>query len=129
MTRWGVMDLSLCGGMSRPTTDRFAFQGLEIYRRARELVVVVQGAEIRDAELRDQATRAVKSVLLRLAEGLPMDAPGMRQKYFREANGSLHEVVAAIDVAGALGVIDGALVEQALDLAVEVKRMLRGLMR
>ena len=117
------------GGMRRPTTDRFLFQSMNVYRDARELVVVVEKGCIRDAELRDQATRAAKSVLLRLAEGLPLDAPGMRLKYFREAYGSLHELVAAVDMAGALGVLDDGVVERALDLAVGVKRMLRGLMR
>ena len=115
--------------MRKPPTDRFSFQSLHVYRSARELVVVVQRGEIRDAELRDQATRAAKSVLLRLAEGLPLDAPGMRQIYFREAYGSLHELVAAVDVASALDVLDPSVVDHAMDLAVAVKRMLRGLMR
>jgi four helix bundle protein len=101
---------------------------LNVYRQARELVVLVERGQIRDGELRDQATRAAKSVLLRLAEGLPLDAPGMRQKYFREANGSLHELVAAVDVAGALGSLDDDTVERVMVLALGVKRMLRGLM-
>ena len=115
--------------MTTTPTDLFPFQRLNVYRAARGLVVVVQQGGIRDAELRDQATRAAKSVLLRLAEGLPHDGVGMRQKFFREANGSLHEVVAAIDVAGALGVLDAETVSEAMRLALDVKRMLRGLMK
>ena len=114
--------------MRTTPTDLFAFQKLNVYRAARELVLVVERGGIRDAELRDQATRAAKSVLLRLAEGLPLDAPGMRQKYFRESYGSLHELVAAIDVAGALGALDESVVARAMGLALSVKRMLRGLM-
>jgi hypothetical protein len=53
----------------------------------------------------------------------------MRQKYFREAYGSLHELVAAVDVAGALGVLDGGTVREAMQIALSVKRMLRGLMK
>jgi four helix bundle protein len=115
--------------MSERTSDRFPFQSMDIYVAARELVVVVQRGGIRDSELRDQATRAAKSVLLRLAEGLPMDAVGMRQKYFREANGSLHELVAAVDVAQVLDVLDGESATRAMALAVRVRKMLRGLMR
>jgi four helix bundle protein len=102
---------------------------MDVYRAAKELVVVVQRGGIRDSELRDQATRAAKSVLLRLAEGLPMDAAGMRQKYFREADGSLHELVAAVDVASVLGVLDDESVSRAMALAFRVRGMLRGLMR
>jgi len=49
----------------------FNFQSLDIYRVAKEVAVLVQGSRIRDAELRDQATRAAKSAFLNLAEGLP----------------------------------------------------------
>jgi four helix bundle protein len=115
--------------MMGTTPDLFSFQKLNVYRSAKELVVFVCKGEIRDAELRDQATRAAKSVLLRLAEGLPLESVGMRQKYFREAYGSLHELVAAVDVAGALGVLDKETVREALEIALSVKRMLRGLMK
>jgi four helix bundle protein len=117
------------GGMKTTPTDLFPFQRLNVYRAAHQLVVVVQKGGIRDGELRDQATRAAKSVLLRLAEGLPHDGAGMRQKYFREAQGSLYELVAAVDVAGALGVLDDETVGEAMRLAHDVKRMLRGLMK
>jgi four helix bundle protein len=125
----GVTESARWGGMTTTTTDLFPFQRLNVYRAAHRLVVVVQKGGIRDNELRDQATRAAKSVLLRLAEGLPHDGPGMRQKFFREANGSLHELVAAIDVASALDVLDANTVREAMGLAHDVKRMLRGLMR
>ena len=114
--------------MRNATSELFSFQKMNVYRAARELVVLVEQGGIRDSELRDQATRAAKSVLLRLAEGLPLDAPGMRQKYFRESYGSLHELVAAIDVADALDALDPSVVERAMVLAHSVKRMLRGLM-
>ena len=102
---------------------------LAVYQAARELIVVVERGAIRDAELRDQATRAAKSVLLRLAEGLPLKSPAMRQKFFSEAWGSLHEVAAAVDVAAAIGALDAAVAEQALDLAGQTRRLLSGLRR
>ena len=49
---------------------RFAFQSMDVYVAARELAALVHGARVADAELRDQATRAAKSVFLNLCEGL-----------------------------------------------------------
>ena len=115
--------------MTTAPTDLFPFQKLAIYRAARELVVVIQKGRIRDAELRDQAERASKSVLLRLAEGLPHDTTGMRMKYFREAKGSLFETVAAVDAADAIGALDEEVVREAMRFAFDVKRMLRGLIK
>jgi hypothetical protein len=51
--------------------SRFAFQRMDCYRVAREFAKGVHEARIRDAELRDQATRAAKSAFLGLCEGLP----------------------------------------------------------
>ena len=64
------------------TDTRFPFQRLDAYRCARSLAALVHRAAIRDAELRDQATRAAKSAFLNLCEGLPDDRPAMRRKYF-----------------------------------------------
>src|SRR5574341_1075756 len=105
------------------------FQRLDVYAAAKELARHVHLARIRDAELRDQATRAAKSAFLCLAEGLPNDGPAMRRKYFVEANNSLHETLAAVDLASAIGALppEGAAAIQALGL--RLKRMLRALMR
>ena len=61
---------------------RLPFQSLDVYVAARELAAVVHGAQIGDAELRDQATRAAKSVFLNLCEGLPSDSGPMRRRHF-----------------------------------------------
>ncbi len=112
---------------STPTS--FPFQHLDCYRCARELAIRVHHARIADPELRDQATRAAKSAFLNLAEGLPDDRVAMRRKYFLASDGSLHEVVGAIDLAcaiGALGANDAAEIQA---LAVRLRSMLRGLLR
>src|SRR5512141_3217484 len=83
----------------------FPFQRLDVYRFARELAALVQRAGIRDAELRDQATRAAKSVFLNLCEGLPDDRVAMRRRYFASAYGSLHETFGAVDLVAAIGAI------------------------
>ena len=105
------------------------FQRLDVYQAARELARRVHTANIADAELRDQATRAAKSTFLHLCEGLPNEANTMRRRYFVGANNSLHEVVGAIDLAhvmDAIGAEDAAAIQE---LASRVKRMLRGLLR
>jgi four helix bundle protein len=110
--------------MTDTVAEGFAFQRLDVYVAARELAVVVHAAQIGDAELRDQATRAVKSVFLNVAEGLPAQAAGVRRRHFSAANGSLHEVVAAVDLAAAIGAIATEPAKRAQALALRVKQML-----
>jgi four helix bundle protein len=110
-------------------TNRFPFQSLDVYRAARELAALVHRAAIRDAELRDQATRAAKSAFLNLCEGLPDDRAAMRRKYFTQADGSLHETVGAVDLAAAIGALDESRAAQILAIAARMRGMLRGLLR
>ena len=89
----------------------------------------MHAARLSDAELRDQATRAAKSVFLNsLCEGLPSDSGPMRRKHFALANGSLHELVGALDLACAIGALAPEPARRAQALAVRVKRMLRALL-
>ncbi len=111
------------------TDTLLPFQRLDVYVLAKELARRVHVASIRDAELRDQATRAAKSAFLCLAEGLPNDGPAMRRKYFVEANNSLHETVAAVDLAAAIGALSPEEAAAIQALGMRVKRMLRALMR
>jgi four helix bundle protein len=107
--------------------DRFPMQKLDVYIAARELARRVHEAKIQDPELRDQATRASKSAFLNVSEGLPHDQSGLRLRYFRSANGSVHETVAAVDLAlaiGAVGADDAAAIQA---LALRLKQMLRAL--
>jgi four helix bundle protein len=118
---------SLCPTLD-PTNDRLPFQRLDAYVVAKELAQRVHAARISDRELREQATSAAKSTFLRLSEGLPHEGTAMRRKYFAEANGSLHETLAAMDLAYAVGAaraVDAAAVQA---LGVRLKRMLRALM-
>jgi four helix bundle protein len=79
--------------------------------------------------LRDQACRASVSCFLQLAEGLPNDGAGMRRKYFTESNNSLHETVAAIDLALTLGSIDSDAAARIQEISVRLKKMLRALLQ
>jgi len=109
--------------------DPLPFQKLDVYKVAKELAKRVHEAQIRDAELRDQATRASKSTFLGLCEGLPSDSAGVRRRHFEIANNSLHEVIGALDLADTIGVVDGALAKDILALAVRLKPMIRRLPR
>ncbi len=113
----------------QPEPESFPFQRLDCYRVARDLAALVHHAAIRDAELRDQATRAAKSAFLCLCEGLPSDRPAVRRKYFDEARGSLHEAVAACDLACAIGALGAEAAAEVQALGLRLRRMLRALIR
>jgi four helix bundle protein len=105
MANANLIQLTTSTTIPTPTQTAFPFQSLDCYRCARELALRVHRAAISDPELRDQASRAAKSAFLNLAEGLPDDRAGMRRKYFLASDGSLHEVVAAVDLACAIGAV------------------------
>src|SRR3982074_2638018 len=105
--------------------DLLAFQRLDVYQAAKELAKRVHQGRIRDAELRNQATRASKSTFLGLCEGLPSDAPGIRRRHYDLAHTSLHEVVGAVDLAEAIGALDADVAAAILSLATRIKRMIR----
>src|ERR1700686_66799 len=109
--------------------DTLAFQRLDIYKAAKELARLVHEAGIRDAELRDQATRASKSTFLGLCEGLPSDSAGVRRRHFEIANNSLHEVIGAVDLASVIGVVEAQAASDILALACRLKAMIRRLPR
>jgi four helix bundle protein len=111
------------------SSSLFPFQRLDAYAVARTLAARVHRASIADAELRDQATRAAKSAFLNLCEGLPDDRPAMRRKYFASADGSLHEVAGAVDLASAIGALGEDEAAAILALAFRLRGILRGLLR
>jgi hypothetical protein len=51
----------------------------------------------------------------------------MRRKYFNEANGSLHETIAAMDLAATIGAVSEADAAAVQELGFKLKRMLRAL--
>jgi four helix bundle protein len=111
-----------------PNISLMPFQKLDCYAVAKELARLVHEAGISHSVLRDQACRAAVSCFLQLAEGLPNDGAGMRRKYFTESNNSLHETVAAIDLAQTLAAVRSDLAAPILNLAFRLKRMLRALL-
>jgi four helix bundle protein len=108
---------------------RVPIQKLDCYIVAKEIARRVHAANILDAELRDQATRAAKSTFLNLCEGLPQVSVAMRRKYFRCALGSLNETVGAVDLAEAIGALGASEAQAVAALAERLRRMLFGLTR
>lgn len=97
---------------------------LDVYRVAREIVARVVALGVKDAELESQVTRAAKSLLLNLAEGLPSRSAGLRRRFFATAKGSAYEVAAAVDAAALLGVANRDAVAEVLHLCDRVSAML-----
>ncbi len=108
---------------------RLPFQKLEVYEVARDLVRVVVRAQIKDRETRTQAENASKSAFLNLAEGLPSTNGPTRRTFFERARCSMCECVAAMDLAGVLGVASPALVQEAHVLGNRFDNLVRGLLR
>jgi four helix bundle protein len=104
------------------------FQKLDVYIAAKEIARLVNDARITHTELRDQAQRASISCFLQLAEGLPNEGVGLRRKYFTEANNSLHELVAAVDLACTLGALSTETAQTIQEMGIRTKRMLRALL-
>ena len=111
-----------------PNISLMPFQKLDCYVAAKELTRLVHAAGIGHSVLRDQACRASVSCFLQLAEGLPNEGAGMRRKYFTESNNSLHETVAALDLAVTLGALEVDAAVSIQELAFRLKRMLRALL-
>ena len=105
----------------------FPFQQLDVYKVARTFAVAVKEANIRHPELQDQAMRSSISAFLTLAEGLPNRGAGMRRKYFTESNNSLHETIAAVDLASALGLVDPVQAARIHELGVRFRKLLYAL--
>jgi four helix bundle protein len=107
----------------------FPFQKLEVYIQSRELAAGVHRAGIGDTELRDQATRAAKSVFLNVSEGLPDTQLGVRRRHFTIARNSLCEVAAAVDLAVAIGALPAPVAGQLVAQLRRVAGLLAGLLR
>ena len=105
---------------------RLTHHSLRVWREALELVRVTRAAGIRDAVVRDQAHRAAVSVALNVAEGAGRVGK-IRLQHFSIARGSVVELVAAFEVAEALG--ETVAVEEVRARGAAVSRMLAGLLR
>jgi four helix bundle protein len=111
----------------------FDHERLEVYRRAVELVGVVEEA-VRSVPpshsgIAGQLRRAVSSVVLNIAEGASEYSRKEKTRFYRFARRSVAEVRAGFDVMVATGVLKPERLRQLDDLAGQVSRMLHALVR
>jgi four helix bundle protein len=78
-------------------------ENLIAYQVARELLVIVRDAHIRDGSLRDQALRAAKSACLNIAEASGRQGAADKARVYAIARGEGCEAAAALDIAAAAG--------------------------
>jgi len=102
---------------------------LVAYRAALELLLAVRAARIRDAKLRDEASRAAKSACLNCAEGAGRVTRPDKARAFAIARGEAVEAVAAVEIAALACDADEAAAERCLAIANRLVALLTGLVR
>ena len=110
----------------KTTHPALAHHRLIVWQRAVELVKLVQRNPIGDAELRGQASRAVRSVALNIVEGAALRGAA-KERHYVIAQGSVTEVVGAYELAEALG--ENLPVAEIQHRGAEIAAMLFGVMR
>lgn len=96
---------------------------------AKELLLAVVAANISDAELKDQATRAAKGAALNCAEAANRSSPRDKARVFAIARGEAGEAAAAVEIAAALGSVSQASSQQVNAIAHRLIAMLTRLCR
>lgn len=110
------------------------FEELEAWQKARELTYAVDGCSklgpwTKDFGLRDQIRRAAVSVMSNIAEGFERGGDREFVQFLAIAKGSCGEVRAQLYVALDQGYLTEARFTSLLELAIEVSRLIAGLMR
>ena len=108
---------------------RLPHHSLEVFRVARELLVAVRNAQIRDAKLCDEATRAAKGTCLNIAEGAARVTRADKARAYAIARGEAAEVGAAIEIAVLVDAASTADEQIVVALASRVVAMLTRLIR
>jgi len=91
---------------------------LQVFHVAREMLICVRDAQIRDAKLRDEATRAAKGACLNIAEGAARVTRADKARAYAIARGEAAEVGAAIEIAVLVGAASERSVTEAVSVAV-----------
>jgi four helix bundle protein len=102
---------------------------LHAFGVAKEMLLAVRSANVRDAGLRDQALRAAKSACLNCAEGAGRVTRADKARAFTIARGECVEAAAAVEIAAACGYASELDVERVARLADRLVAMLTRLIR
>lgn len=93
------------------------------------MLIAVRDAQIRDAKLRDEATRAAKGACLNIAEGAARVTRADKARAYAIARGEACEAGAAIEIAVVLGAASAEDEAKIVVLASRVAAMLTRLIR
>ena len=113
----------------RPLQRPLPHHHLVAYHVAVDLLRAVKRANIRDAKLRDEATRAAKSACLNTAEGAGRVSRPDKCRAFAIARGEAVEAAAAVEIAAAAGDADEVAAADCLPIADRLVALLTGLLR
>jgi four helix bundle protein len=112
-----------------PNWTTLPHQNLIAYQVARELVVIVRAANIKDSKLRDQALRAATSACLNIAEAVGRVSAVDKARVYGIARGEGCEAVAAVDIAAAAGYCSAESVRAAMVAGLRLYALLTALSR
>ena len=107
----------------------FPHHKLIAYQLALELVKLVSGTRIADAQLRQQARKSAASAALNAAEGAARQTVADKARAYAIARAECCEACAAVEIASALGACSQASVDSVLVLGARVRNVLSGLIR
>ncbi len=99
------------------------------YGVARDLLLAVRAAQVRDAKLRDEALRSAKSACLNCAEGAGRVTVADKARAFTIARGEACEAAAAVEVAALCGDARPEDAQRVAQLVNELVAMLTALIR
>ncbi len=99
------------------------------YGVARDLLLAVRAAEIRDAKLRDEALRSAKSACLNCAEGAGRVTRADKARAFTIARSEAVEAASAVEIAALCGDARPEAVREVARLADRLVALLTGLVR
>ena len=99
------------------------------YGVARDLLLAVRAADIRDAKLRDEALRSAKSAALNCAEGAGRVTRADKARAFTIARGETVEAAAAVEIAALCGEARAEAAREVARLADRLVALLTGLIR
>lgn len=108
-----------------------AFEKLDVWKRGCRLCVGIYGAlnDCREYGIRDQITRSALSVPSNIAEGYERDSGNEYMRFLRIAKGSCGELRTQLYIAREIGILDATRARDFVAEAMEISKMLRGLIK
>ena len=122
-------DLDHDPGASRSPSPLLPHHKLIAYQVARDLLLAVRAADIRDAKLRDEALRSAKSACLNCAEAAGRVTRADKARAFTVARGEAVEAAAAVEIAALCGDASPEKAAEVARIASRLVALLTGLVR